>query len=37
MMQEKVKKLEILFIDDIKSSRNKLLSDKTNHYLQRIL
>ncbi len=37
MMQEKVKKLEILFIDDIKSSRNKLLSDKTNHYLQNML
>ncbi|RAP48137.1 MAG: hypothetical protein BZ135_01015 [Methanosphaera sp. rholeuAM6] len=31
------KKLEILSIDDIRSSRNKLLSDKTNHYLQNML
>lgn len=31
------KKLEILFIDDIKSSKNEILSSKTNHYLQNML
>lgn len=37
MMSDKKKKLEILFIHDIRSSRNNLLSDKTNHYLQNLL
>lgn len=37
MMEERKKKLEILFIDDIKSANNKLLSNKTNHYLQKML
>lgn len=36
-MEQKNKKLEILFIDDIKSIKNDLLSDKTNHYLQNML
>ena len=36
-MDGRRKKLEILFIEDIRSSRNKLLSDKTNHYLQNML
>lgn len=31
------KKLEILFIDDIKSLKNDLLSSKTNHYLRNML
>jgi hypothetical protein len=33
----KAKKLEILSISDIKSSKNSLLSDKSNHYLQNML
>lgn len=33
----KDKKLEILFIEDIKSLNNKLLSRRTNHYLQNFL
>lgn len=36
-MKRKDKKLEILFINDIKSSKNDLLSDKTNHYLRNML
>lgn len=31
------KKLEILFIDDIESLSNDILSSKTNHYLRRML
>lgn len=36
-MAIKKKKLEILYIDDIRSIRNDLLSDKSNHYLQNML
>lgn len=36
-MERKDKKLEILFIDDIKSSKNDVLSTKTNHYLRNML
>ena len=36
-MKRKDKKLEILFINDIKSSNNELLSTKTNHYLKNML
>ena len=37
MKTDKKKKLEILFIDDIRSLHNNLLSDKSNHYLQNML
>ena len=36
-MERKDKKLEILFINDIKSLKNELLSAKTNHYLKNML
>lgn len=36
-MANKKKKLEILYIDDIRSIHNDLLSNKSNHYLQNML
>lgn len=36
-MNQKNKKLEILYIEDIKSAKNDLLSTKTNHYLRHML
>ena len=36
-MKRKDKKLEILYINDIKSFKNDLLSAKTNHYLRNML
>lgn len=36
-MEEQKKKSEILFINDIRSAKNDLLSDKTNYYLQNML
>ena len=37
LMKRKDKKLEILYINDIKSFKNDLLSAKTNHYLRNML